>query len=448
MKKLGVILLVFIIVLIAVFQLFLKPNLQVVNGYAAKNMCSCVFVAGHEEAVVKDVDLGFSFIGKADVDVDYQTKSTSSTVFGLVERKAVYRPGLGCVLINEIDEETLRSQSFTPTLTRVDSLVNWFELADTVDLLSDSQANALEQILGSAFENDTEQTINSRGMVVLHKGQLIGEKYADGYDENSRLLGWSMTKSITSTMAGLMIRDGYFKLDDKAPVLSWTGTDKESITYRDLLQMSSGLKFKEDYGSYSDANIMLWISDSSGIATIPVELEAPPGEKWSYSSGTTNLLMMLMRSYFSNQNEYLDYLNKKLFNKIGAYSMLIEPDGSGSFVGSSFGWGTARDWARIGQLYLNEGKWGNEQVLAKEWVSFVQMPPADPKARTTYGGQFWLNGVHPDLPEDSYFMTGFHGQRVMIIPSKDLVVVRLGVTYNGQFDFDGLVNKVIEVIEE
>ena len=177
-------------------------------------------------------------------------------------------------------------------------------------------------------------------------------------------------------------------------------------------------------------------------------MEAEPGEKWYYSSGTTNLLMLLMKSYFPTQEEYLDYLNKELFNKIGAYSFLIEPDASGGFVGSSFGWATARDWARVGQLYLNGGSWGNEQILPADWVEFVQQEPSDPEAKDLYGGQFWLSNIHPDLPSDAYYMNGFHGQRVMIIPSKELVIVRLGVTYFGGFDFGGTVNQIIKVIEE
>lgn len=448
MKRLLIILLIVVTASLVTYFTYLKPNFQVVNGYAAKNLCSCVFVAGIEEETVKSIDLGFSFIAMADTKVDYETRSTTSNLWGLVPRKAMYRPGLGCVLVNEIDEEILKKQSFKPTLERVDSLESWFERVDTTDLLSDEQSARINEIIHSAFENDPDQTINTRAVVVLYRGQLIGEDYAEEVSMDTRLLGWSMTKSLTGTMAGLMIADGLFTLDTKAPIDDWIGTKKERITYRNLLQMSSGLKFEEEYASYSDANQMLWISDTMGVATVDKPLEAEPGEKWYYSSGTTNLLMMLMRGYFDNHNDYLDYLNKKVFNRIGAYSFLIEPDGSGNFVGSSFGWATARDWARMGQLYLNEGSWGGEQVIPQSWVKFVQESPNDPEAEGRYGGQFWLNKTHPDMPEDAYFMNGFHGQRVIIIPSEDLVVVRLGVTYNGNFDFDGFVNRILAVIKE
>lgn len=445
MKKFLIILTILLTLLVVGYFLFLKPNLMVFNGYAAKNLCSCVFVAGMDEDVVKEIDLGFSLMKFADAKVDYSDRSASSSVWGLTPRKAIYRPNLGCVLVNELSEEILRQPTFEPSLNPVDSLINWFE-NDTTKGITSEQSLGISEIIAGALENDNEKTINTRGMVVLHKGHLVGEGYAEGYNKDSRLLGWSMTKSLTSTMAGLMIHDGYFKLDDKAPVSEWEGTDKETITYRNLLQMSSGLQFEEDYASVSDANMMLWMSDTMGVQTIDNPLEAAPGEKWYYSSGTTNLLMKLMRDHFPDQESYWDYLNKELYNRIGAYSMIIEPDGAGNFVGSSFGWGTPRDWARVGQLYLDSGRWAGVQIVPEEWVTFVQRSPRDPSALRMYGGQFWLAGSQFLEPEDAYFMNGFHSQSVLIIPSKELVIVRMGVDYNHTFDFRALVSEIVGAI--
>ena len=350
--------------------------------------------------------------------------------------------------VNDLDESTLKSESYNDTSPNSVRMQTWFEWTDTLDLISPDQEQQIQKSIDKFFaEEDPENPKNTRAIVVLYNGQLIGEKYAAHVNYMTPLLGWSMTKSITGTMAGLMIRDGYFKLNDPAPIAEWRGTPKEKITYKHLLQMSSGLAFEEEYGGYSDANRMLWLSDTMGIATIPKSLEADPGEKWYYSSGTTNLLMHLMRGYFDTDQNYYHYLRKELYSKIGASTFTIEPDGSGTLVGSSFGWASARDWGRVGQLYLNNGYWDGQSILPESWVSFVQEDARD--AKDVYGGQFWLNNPHPGLPEDTYYMGGFHGQRVIIIPSEELVVVRLGTTYNSSIlDFDGFVNEVIDIINQ
>lgn len=448
MNRRLIILLIISITLIGLYQQFLKPSLMIATGYAAKNMCSCFFVADMPEDVIKEVDLGFSFVGMTNKALNKTEHYATADFFGLfAKRKAIYRGDLGCVLLNEKNPETLKNHPFEYSSTHNERLLTWFEWTDTIAHINPEQEKQLKQSIDRFFaENDPENPKNTRGIVVLYQGQLIGEKYANYVDKDKRLLGWSMTKSITSTMAGLMVRDGYFQLNDQAPVPEWRDTPKEKITYKNLLQMSSGLEFEEEYGGYSDANRMLWLSDNAGIVTIPKPLGAEPGDKWYYSSGTTNLLMHLMRSYFDSEQDYLDYLNKQLFEKIGAGTFLIEPDAAGTMVGSSFGWASARDWAKVGQLYLNKGYWDGTSVIPESWVSFVQEDAKD--AKDVYGGQFWLNNPHPKLPKDTYYMGGFHGQRVLIIPSEELVVVRLGTTYNSSIlDFDGFVNEVIGILK-
>lgn len=448
MRKRPLTLLFFVATIVFFYHWLAKPSLMIATGYAAKNLCSCVFVSGTPEEIAKEVDLGFSFVGMTSKKLYWKDKYATASLLGLAKRKAIYRgTTLGCVLINDLNEYTLKKQTYNYSEEYNERMATWFEWTDTVDILSPQQEEQVQASIDKFFaENDPDKPKNTRGIVVLYKGQLIGERYAEHVDYMTPLLGWSMTKSITSTMAGLMIRDGYFQLNDRVPVPEWKGTDKEKITYKNLLQMSSGLEFEENYGGYSDANRMLWLSDTVGTETIPVPLEADPGEKWYYSSGTTNLLMYLMRGYFENDQAYYDYLRQQLFSKIGAPTFIIEPDGSGTLVGSSFGWASARDWARVGQLYLNNGYWDGESVIPESWVQFVQEDAKD--AKDVYGGQFWLNKPHPDLPEDTYYMGGFHGQRVIIIPSEELVVVRLGTTYDASIlNFDGFVNEVIETIK-
>lgn len=450
MKKAAIIILIIIGTVVGLFNIYLKPMLPILTGYAAKNLCSCVFVAGIDESQAKSEDLGFSPITLATASVDYATKSATANAWGLSERRAIYREGLGCVLINEIPEATLASQSFTPSRTPQDSLLHWFSINDTIEVINDQQREEIEQIIAQTFiEDDAEKLKNTRAVVVLYKGQLIVEKYAEGINKDTRLLGWSMTKSLTATMIGLLHQDGQLDINAPAPIASWQGDNRSSITTKNLLNMSSGLSFWENYEERSDANIMLWESDSMGGYAMSQQLEGKAGSPWYYSSGTTNILATMARQFFNSQSEYLDYLNTRVFDKIGAYSMLIEPDGSGTYVGSSFGWATARDWARVGQLYLNKGQWAGEQILDPEWINFVKSPTAGSDG--WYGGHFWLNagGRYPDAPRDIYSMDGFQGQRVFIIPSEDMVIVRLGLTYNEpDFDFNALLSDIIKVVNQ
>ncbi|MEQ9302161.1 MAG: serine hydrolase [Cyclobacteriaceae bacterium] len=450
MKKVVIITLIIVGTVFGLFNIYLKPMLPVLTGYAAKNLCSCVFVAGIDEEQAKAEDLGFSPIALASASVDYDSKSATANVWGLSERKAIYREGLGCVLVNDVPETTLAAQSFTPSRTPKDSLLNWFSINDTIDVMSDNQSSRIEGIIAQAFEeDDPEKLKNTRAIVVLYKGQLIAEKYAEGITQDTRLMGWSMTKSLTATMIGLLDQEGRLDIDDIAPIPEWQNDNRSSITIKHLLNMSSGLSFWENYEQRSDANIMFWESDSMGSYALSQPLEGTTGSPWYYSSGTTNILATMAQRFFNSQDDYLDYLNTRVFDKIGAYSMLIEPDGSGAYVGSSFGWATARDWARIGQLYLNKGQWAGEQILDPEWIDFVKTPTAGSDG--WYGGHFWLNagGRYPDAPRDIYSMDGFHAQKVFIIPSEELVIVRLGLTYNEpDFDFNVFLSELIEVLNE
>lgn len=169
---------------------------------------------------------------------------------------------------------------------------------------------------------------------------------------------------------------------------------------------------------------------------------------WEYSSGTSNIIATELRTMFTSTETYIRYPYEHLFYKIGAYSMIFETDAFGQFVGSSYSWATAQDWAKIGQLYIQNGNWAGEQILPKRWVDFVQQPA--PNSNNRYGGHFWLNkGGHlSDVPKDMYALEGFQGQRVFIIPSKELVMVRLGLTYNRyDFDFNNWLKEIMVAVE-
>ncbi len=423
---------------------------MIVSGYAAKNMCSCVFVAGMEEEKVTEEDLNFDMLSLASTDVDYSARTVTASVFGLNAKTAYYKENTGCMLTNKISPEEIYQYNPTQKSVKYDSLENWFSYIDTVEHLSKAQLTNLDKVLKKAFiEKDSNVHLkNTRATIVLYKGQLVGEQYAPNFDKNSRLMGWSMTKSLTATMLAMLADEGKIDLTKPTNISAWQKDDRKHITWVQLLHMNSGLRWKENYAEISDAVIMLFNSDGIGEYATQIPLEHKPNQHWEYSSGTSNILATAMHSYFNSTDEYIDYIYTNLFYKIGMYSMIIETDAKGLFVGSSYSWATARDWAKIGQLYLQNGNWAGEQILTKKWVDFVQEEA--PNSDGIYGGHFWLNkgGRYPDLPRDMYSLDGFQGQRVFIIPSKELVIVRLGLAYkSADFDFNGWVKEIITSVE-
>jgi CubicO group peptidase (beta-lactamase class C family) len=222
-------------------------------------------------------------------------------------------------------------------------------------------------------------------------------------------------------------------------VPEWQNEDdaRKKITLDQLLRMSSGLKFEEEYLPLYDVTYMLYGSYDFAAYAAARPLEADPGSKWNYSSGTANIVARIVRQTIEKQYDYYyRFIYEELFDKIGMYSAIVEPDSSGTFVGSSYAFGTPRDWARFGLLYLQDGVWQKEQILPPGWVKYSTTPtPKVPKGE--YGAHIWLNAGSannpqdrrwPSAPRDAFAATGFQEQKVIIIPSKKLVLVRFGAT--------------------
>ena len=206
--------------------------------------------------------------------------------------------------------------------------------------------------------------------------------------------------------------------------------------------MNSGLEWLEDYNTMSDVTNMLFMESDMGKVQVDKPLTGLPNASWNYSSGTTNLLSLYLRNQFDSHQEYLDFWYRELIDRIGMHSMIIETDISGTYVGSSYGWATPRDWAKFGLLYLHKGNWNGEQILNESWVEFSHTPTDGSEG--SYGAQFWLNagGMYPDAPKDIYFCNGYQGQQVVIIPSKEMVIVRMGLTEYPDFDFNSFLSNI------
>jgi len=306
----------------------------------------------------------------------------------------------------------------------------------------------LNEVVAGQINNDTSRIEGTSSLLVIYKGHIVAEQYAEGFNKESKLLGWSMTKSIVSTMYGIMQKKGMIDVKNPADVDEWQNDERKNITYNNLLQMNSGLEWEEDYGKICDVTKMLYLDTDMSLKQAEKKLIGKPNESWYYSSGTSNLLAgMLMKKKFKTQQEYLDFWYNELVDKIGMHSMIIETDLAGNFVGSSYAWANTRDWAKLGLLYMNKGNWNGEQIIDSTWVDYATTPTNTSDGQ--YGAQIWLNkGLkYPDVPKDMFYFGGYQGQKVYMIPSKDLVVVRMGIDNTVKTDFNKLLRDIIYTIK-
>jgi CubicO group peptidase (beta-lactamase class C family) len=203
------------------------------------------------------------------------------------------------------------------------------------------------------------------------------------------------------------------------------------------------LEWEENYETICDATQMLFQAEDMTKSQIDKPLVGKPNATWNYSSGTSNLVSGILRKHFKTHQEYLDFWYSALIDKIGMNSMIVETDMAGNFVGSSYSWATTRDWAKFGLLYLHKGNWNGEQIFNESWAKYVSTPTNT--SNGNYGAQFWLNagGKFPNVPKDMFYASGYQGQMVAIFPSHDLVIVRMGLKEDPEFDFNGLLSGVV-----
>jgi CubicO group peptidase (beta-lactamase class C family) len=445
MKKFKISLLLLIAILATIIVLN-YPRLNIISGYSAKNMSSSVFLAGRSLKMTDSQDNNFSPIDIAKDEVDYNNKFATASVYGFMERKAIYKEGLGSILMNDDFDE--RAQLLVPNRIKSNSNLPYpfgnGAIKDTV--FANVNYSQLDKAINNAFDSNGVIAKKTRAVVVLYKGQLIAEKYFEGFDKNSKILGWSMTKSITSAIIGILEKQGKLNINQTNLFPEWEHDDRSKITLNNLLQMNSGLEWLEDYNTMSDVSKMLFLETDMTKIQKEKQLIGKPNNSWNYSSGTTNLLSGFIRDQFKTHQAYLDFWYAELIDKIGMSSMVIETDLTGNYVGSSYGWATPRDWAKFGLLYLHKGNWNGNQLLNESWIEYSKAPTNN--SNNGYGAHFWLNagGVYPNAPKDLYSCNGYQGQRVFIIPSKDVVIVRMGLTENSEFDFDLFLKEILTAI--
>lgn len=420
----------------------------VITGYAAKNLASGVFVGNRTQESMENTDLNFSFIRFTSNTVDTVKKEVTSR-FLWATSKAIYIDGFGCTLVRDFSEDEIRNRPYTivpPGAVDPDT-IDWPAGDNISDTLPEGiDIDQLTIALDRAFA-DTTGTVGTFAVAIAYKNQLITERYKEGLSANNRFLSWSMAKSFTHALTGILVKKGILAIHEPMEISGWQQDERASITLNHLMHMNAGQEWNENYGNLSDVTLMLHKASDMAAFSIAKKAVAPPDSLWLYNSGATNIVSYRIREAFVNDAEYYAFPRRELFNPLGMRSAIFETDASGTFVGSSYIYASMRDYVRFGLLYLNKGKWMGQQLLPEGWTEMAMQPANGSNGQ--YGSFFWLNqsGDYPDAPDDLFMCRGHDGQYIYIIPSLELVIVRTGFSKKGQFDFNAFVASIINTIK-
>ncbi len=382
------------------------------------------------------------------VDADIQAVEIGAGDPHIPAMRAAYREGLGCIILapdQTWDDIDSLPRLDTPALPGDPATIPWpmgDRLLDTA-IPHEVDAEALLAASNWAFDRATHGTTEqvTLSLLIIYKGQIIHERYADGVDYTTKTRTWSTAKSIAVTLIGMLADEG--KLDLDAPLdVDWLPrarspeTDpRQSISLRHVLHMSSGLYPVDNGLEYATGSgLAYWAGASSERGARNRALIREPGTNWDYENYDTLLGVLAMKTALGDAQTYLEYPRAALFDKLGMRSTIPGVDRFGDFVMSSQIYMNARDLGRFGLLYLNNGMWMGERLLSEEWIDFVRTPaPASAERDNFYGGQWWLvPDGRDDVPKDAYSTAGNRGQYTVVVPSHDLVIVRRGLDYGRQ----------------
>lgn len=414
----AVLLLVVVVGGVAVYW-WQRPQLLTGTGYAAHNACAVTEVAGRGDP---SADLPPNPLVPY-LRVDGAGDPTSGTLLGVFARqRAWFADGFGCTLAGERPDlgEAMTIEAGANPYT---------------DAPAPAAAPELDAAIGRAFGDDLDaagaEALGTRGIVVLKDGALVGERYAEGFDASTPQLGWSMAKSVTDLMVGVLVEQGVVSLDDDHLRPEWTD-GRADITIEQLLRMTSGLEWDETYDLGTPITRMLYLESDMGSYVASLPLVHEPGTFQQYSSGSTTLLCSVLAE---RTGLGANLPRQTLLGPLGLTSAVFEPDAAGTPVCSSYLWATPRDWAAIGQFALQGGVWNGEQLLPADWMQRSLTVDAVDSTDDPGYGMGWRVNVLPDgslrwptLPEDAYSASGHDGQETIVVPSENVVVVRLGFT--------------------
>ena len=415
---------------------YARPLLLTGTGYAAHNACAVHLLAGRDDP---EDDLPDNpLVPYLRTVSDGKSQVTGSLLRVLAKQEARFTEGYGCTLG---DQEPELPAPAPVSDTRV------LEVGPTTPALDE----ALDRAFGTDLPAAERKALGTRAVVVVRGGRIVAERYADGFGPGTRQLGWSMTKSVTNLLVGRLVAEGALGVDDDQLRDSWTD-GRSAITVDELMRMTSGLSWDETYALGTPITRMLYLEPDMGAYVASRPLAHEPGTYLQYSSGSTTLLCDIL---LDRTGTDASLPAQQLFDPLGLSSFVVEPDGAGTPVCSSYGWATPRDWAAIGQFALQDGVVDGQRLLPSGWMQ-LSTDVTDAKETEedqAYGAGWWLN-QKPDgspyddrMPADTYEALGHDGQSMAVIPSEDLVVLRMGFTPDTDLDdrFGQLVQDVVRV---
>jgi hypothetical protein len=459
-----------VVLLVVVGALFWLHVPEDAAGVAAKGVCSARFVAGREESadtlMAQDVLPANPALGLVSTSIDEENKSVTSRFLGVIGQTASFLDKRGCVLGAE---PQAGSVPFAPASPAPGQWPAGDEAVPSGEWGAGVDAAGLQAVVDKAFvgEGDTNKA-NTRAVAVAQGGRLLVSRQTDSLAPGTPLHGWSATKTVAAMLfymraaeVGLDIQtpvvDAFRPNREPAWVAEWRTDERAKITVADLLYMRDGLQNDESYGIGGGVVQMLYGEPDMAAWAAGHPAAHPAGTFWQYLSATANILADVTKGQFDTDEEYWDYSRTALFDPIGVTSATLETDASGTWVGSSYLWADVLDWARLGQLMLDDGAWGGKQVLPAGWLALASTPAVPDGEGHGYGAQSWLLGdpvggecrTYPGVPGDTIAMEGHWGQLVAMVPSRDAVIVRLGWTFNkDQFNGCQLVSDVLATLPQ
>ncbi|MCC8980442.1 serine hydrolase domain-containing protein [Bradyrhizobium acaciae] len=432
---------------------------RVATGFVANVVCSETFVSGLDPrrnlTETTEAMPGAGLITWAmDTEVDLDRRDVTVTLFGLGRSHAVYREGVGCTLEHG---ETLAEIALPPARPQAAPLP---EIAGPA--LVAPQTPQLAAALDRAFAEPAEPPFRrTRAVVVMKDGRVVAERYADGIGIETPLLGFSATKSVISALIGILVRDGKLAIDQPVPIAAWKNPDdpRHAITVDQLLRHTAGLALGSSLqaslaSALEPVNRMKYMESDMAAYAESISLETAPGQAWNYHDGNFIILSHLIRGAAGGlAADVLRFARRELFDPLGMRNVVMQFDAAGTPEGSGAIMASARDWARFGQLYVDDGVAGGRRILPAGWVKYSASPT--PNAWVGIGAGFWTNlgdsfgakyRVEHGMPRDAFFAKGTIGQYVIIVPSQRLVIVRLGRSPNAPPKADGVFDLVRDVV--